>query len=703
MAFRLAIESIVTEKAYEQSFVDSLCYIPEDDQQEEYGTLFLHIHVEDSLPVARTLRRVIFDTCIELFYKDLSLPQPDQFEKALKKVNELLQDLTASEGADWKEKTHVSIGALYDDSFVASSFGQSRIYVVRDTDCLPVTQHTEDEVFFEDIASGQLVEHDQVIISGKPLADPLQHALPGWGLRDIHAVVDRLESELKFYDQTILAFGCLPVADSLEESEVTNSTSPSSITSSDQILGKLTSFWNQAVKKGKVLVKNGVQSGNIIEKEEIVQAESLPSKLVSVEDSEFDDIEQAISGVSMYKNKESKWENTWKLLVQNIQFMFDGIFNKKRLSRRSRHTIASFVRGRNVLLLIVIAIVAMVAISMHTKMKENTRQSELREKLYVINEQVKDIKTKNALDEKDKARELIELVTVQLASFDQAEVEVIEKQEELAGLLDTINEVNRITPSLYGDLKAKYPQVKAHTVVNLEDILYVVSEKAVFEILLEEVVLKPIPDLLEDEIAVKAEVFAEERSLLILTSKNRMFEYKEDEFTLIEIANGEAWPQVRSLEAFGRRIYVIEENTGRLLRYTRRSGSFSAPEPYAPIDPPFAVENVIDIAIDGDIYFLTNDGNIFRTRSQEVLDFGYTEFPEQLDLSGAIEIQKSAVLRQLYLLDPSASRILVTGYKGFYAKQFILENIGEIVDMYVDEESRVLFVLTAEQLYEIVL
>ena len=737
---RIAIDSIITEKSLSTDFVDATYYEPENVDEELFAKFFINIEVQGNPSISRSIRRLIYDTCVSEMYKDLSVDPAKSFEKVLKNVNDALYQLQEKEG-EFLSKVSITLAALAETSFHVSVCGKAEVLLLQENTVLSLSDGLVEEVdpehIFQNIASGDLKMGDIILVASSPLPELIKKALPTWYNRnDISPLFMRLDSELKHYQFCILGFLLrpdIPDAVLVDDEE--------SIPQSSSLLKLKHSFKRvlSTLKHIFVPPEGGVSDAHVrnvevgernqeeimerqderISQEEGIEHREEKFETTHASDSleynrpvalsehrDANDIRSALENISSYPRleKKNKWANTIFLLKRNIVELF-----KKKKGVGGTYTTAKTVmktkyfQGNRIMIFLIVVIMALVAFSIYKKNQENRFVDEIRGKILVVDDLVNKSKTQNALGEKDAARKLLEAVYASLDELKESKYlknEISEKEKEIQAFEDQIDEVTRIQPTELANLSSKPTNEIAHTIFVLDTAVYAVSDKVLFKTLLSEVTVEPFEFLLsEGEVAVKAVPVPDEKSILIITNKNKVIEYVNEEFKEVVLLDGGNWPQFSAVEIYGRRMYVLDKTTGKVLRYSKQNNGFSLPTEYNPSLPGVDMAQAKDLSIDGDIYYLFDDGKVKRTRSQVAEDFEYSEFPRELDLSQASGIQKSALLKQLFIFDPVNKRIVVTGFRGLYAKQYVFDTLPEVKDVWLNENEKTIYVLAGDKIY----
>lgn len=191
-------------------------------------------------------------------------------------------------------------------------------------------------------------------------------------------------------------------------------------------------------------------------------------------------------------------------------------------------------------------------------------------------------------------------------------------------------------------------------------------------------------------------------SLLILDRQNNVFRFDQrvEGVTRLIFGDQAEWGSIGQIETYGGRVYVADEATGQLYRYS--AGLYNVPgEPWFAPETLTSLAGLRDMEIDGDIWFLYESGMVLRYRDRQQVPFslessiGFTENPS--DFYVAREGQAL-----LYVVDPNQARILVYNKQGEYQHQLVApegDPLRGVSALDVDEIAGRMFILTPSGLY----
>ena len=158
--------------------------------------------------------------------------------------------------------------------------------------------------------------------------------------------------------------------------------------------------------------------------------------------------------------------------------------------------------------------------------------------------------------------------------------------------------------------------------------------------------------------------------------------------------------KIQALDVFGQgdsaRIYLLDSLKSEIQRANLAESGVSAVAPW--LDEEASFSDSIDFSVDGNIYILFADRleKYFRGSKQ---DFALAQVLPAL--RSAVKVYASAEAEFIYILDPSNERILVFDKDGNLANQIISERFRELTDIYPDERTNILYILSGAELLQV--
>lgn len=152
------------------------------------------------------------------------------------------------------------------------------------------------------------------------------------------------------------------------------------------------------------------------------------------------------------------------------------------------------------------------------------------------------------------------------------------------------------------------------------------------------------------------------------------------------------------LERFGTNLYVLDRGKQQLWRINQESENAS-PSGWVRSAPGVNFAAATSLAIDGDVWLGTNQGNIYRLRRGERIDFGVEGLLEPFTstlLLAAIEDGD-----KLVVVEPSQNRVVVLNKDGVYQQQVTSEQIGGVTDVFISQDEQFAYLIAGSVVYRV--
>lgn len=161
----------------------------------------------------------------------------------------------------------------------------------------------------------------------------------------------------------------------------------------------------------------------------------------------------------------------------------------------------------------------------------------------------------------------------------------------------------------------------------------------------------------------------------------------------------DVWQNPSRLSVFGGGLFVFDKSNSEIYKYSAvESGGYGSRRRWlAPgLFPDFS--DVVDMAIDGDIWLLHQDGRLGRFRRGAPAGFKLSGLPDEFVSPQSVSVPTDG--SRVWILDNSSRVVAFNKESGDYAGQWQFENIAA-TDFAVSEQSGKIFLLSAENIYVI--
>ncbi len=164
----------------------------------------------------------------------------------------------------------------------------------------------------------------------------------------------------------------------------------------------------------------------------------------------------------------------------------------------------------------------------------------------------------------------------------------------------------------------------------------------------------------------------------------------------------ETWQYPVAASGYLGNFYILDPGLRQVLRYrSSGAGYASPPDPYLAESTP-DMASAIDMAIDGFVYLLFEDGRLEKYLSGKPVPLTLDLTDRPLRQPSAIYTAPDAEVRFLYVADPPNGRVLRCDKEGRLIQQFVLEGndaLQQVRDIFVDEVGSWLYFLADNQLF----
>ena len=206
------------------------------------------------------------------------------------------------------------------------------------------------------------------------------------------------------------------------------------------------------------------------------------------------------------------------------------------------------------------------------------------------------------------------------------------------------------------------------------------------------------------ESVVEAHYFADRENVVMVTDGGNVIEYTDGNAQFADTVDVQ-WQNGVDVKTYSSRIYVLDPESNQIWKYQRGTSGYGSASAYVS-DDTVDLSEALSFSIDGYIWILNEDGSITQLLSGENVPYALRQAPLAA-VDGATKLYTELDINQLYLLDPTQSRVLIynksTSNEDLtYSSQYVLDGLkGTLQDLYFDKERDVIVMVTDFALYEL--
>ena len=162
----------------------------------------------------------------------------------------------------------------------------------------------------------------------------------------------------------------------------------------------------------------------------------------------------------------------------------------------------------------------------------------------------------------------------------------------------------------------------------------------------------------------------------------------------------------KTIDSYASRLYVLDTGAGQIWRYEPRDDTYpNQPTRYFVTSPPKPLAQAVDMAIDGNIYVLYEDGEILQfLQGERQTGFVIRGVPDGGLEAVALAVDPEGNSGAVYVADVGKQRVVVLGPDGSFRAQLRTEEAFDALEaLAVDEAAGRLYVISGGSLYSAVL
>ena len=194
-------------------------------------------------------------------------------------------------------------------------------------------------------------------------------------------------------------------------------------------------------------------------------------------------------------------------------------------------------------------------------------------------------------------------------------------------------------------------------------------------------------------------------ALLVLTQDDRLLQQNLSwGLSWVPFDTEAVTDDVRALRPYDGRIYALSPVQDQIWRFLYDGDGFDAAEEYFSVPVPDLIA-AMDMAIDGAIYVLLEDGRIFKFVGGRPEPYPVTGVPKPLSRPVSIVSEGDMSSGALYVADADTQSIIALTKGGEFLHQIRAEGdaFAGLEALAIEEDSRILFVLANGRLYALAL
>lgn len=647
-------------------FATNFFYSWADATPSHGGELYINYSISGSEIDGEEFAQELFEVVRHHFFKNFEIDAHERFEETLNEVNKLALEWREKKQTKFFADLSIVIGIIQDDTLYITQCGNAEAYLIRKRLVSTISEGLSDndkdrENLFMNVANGKLEDYDTVVFS----TTRLLRYLP--------------KNEMaKLFTRDASLASCFAELREAIEMEIDHQVNVLAL----NIIGRPSErIGEEATPRAGLGVEN---------EKRIIGSKNLVGLLKSLKMPQFG---------------KPKGKDALEKSVENMHVDTRPQHHSKFIDFKNLTDFSNF--GKDKILVLLIAIIAILLISLfvvRANAINRQRLAEFEEILTGVQQDLDEAATRGTFD-KEKAANLINRaeqnvhIVLESGEFRSKALTLLEGVKEARDRLDNI--VRVVDPLVLADLSQFKSTVNALGVVAFGDDLYAYEYDTVHKVMLDKV-QEPMP-IDSAEQVIDGVYFGDRDVLVFLTKSHKIIEFADNFVKFVDTRDA-AWKSATNVEAYGSRVYMLDPAENSIWRYSRGNDNYTGAELYSTEGD---ITNAVDFAIDGSVYVLKSDGEIVKYYAGEIEEDFYVVREPQVPLEKPTKMFTEFEFNQVYILEPSQFRVLsynkdIKTGNLVYSHQYHFDNgIGVMKDMYVDKDTKKLYLLTESKIYQV--
>ncbi len=355
---------------------------------------------------------------------------------------------------------------------------------------------------------------------------------------------------------------------------------------------------------------------------------------------------------------------------------------------------------------IIILVIAFVSTTLLNK-KTNTKKIENQQYLdaiVMIEQKLNKAESSMLYSNEDKTKTLVIEITKLINSVSNDQNRDTEKLADFNKKLELItNQLKKVIDINSSQILLEYKDVNSSanidtiTFLSKTNIIYAAdsNQNSIYTYNTENKISATILEIDNKLTNLKRSTILNNDNIYYLNNKNIVeFKTNDETINILPIDLSSDSKAYSSMASYGNRIYIINKELSQIQRYTYNTNGFISPLPW--LNKTIELKDAIDLAIDGYVYLLKNNGEILKFLKGNKRDLILDDIDPKLEQP--INIQVSQDLDFMYVLEPKNKRIVVFTKDGKFINQYSNNNLTP-ESFQIDEENKILYFLANNKLY----
>ncbi len=226
--------------------------------------------------------------------------------------------------------------------------------------------------------------------------------------------------------------------------------------------------------------------------------------------------------------------------------------------------------------------------------------------------------------------------------------------------------------------------------------LYFASGKAVYKVDPENKTSTKVADIAEQ---IHHIIDFDKNHLLLYSNHNKIFLFDITNNTnrRLSFSLPKEDSQISGLDSYAKKLYLAVNNEDQVYKYTYNTDGFSNPTQW--LVEEVELENAKNLNVDGNIWIAKNDGQVVKLFKGKSENFKITGAHQPI--SNNTELYTNESLSNLYMLISQNNRIIISNKQGSVGKNILIPSLDPLMSISPSSDEKTLYLLTQKDIYAI--
>ncbi|MCX6786068.1 MAG: hypothetical protein NTZ18_04460 [Candidatus Komeilibacteria bacterium] len=703
--------------------------------------LILLIEIDSNLPADQQFIQYFLELAYGI-YEHSALHQTEKIlENILAGLNEQLLTFNRNKGYDWLNKMHCLVGLASGQTVHFASFGKINCFLIRPALIKNISTTTYPEnkkILFDSSLSGQLKPGDRFFattegllnyLSLEKIKKTLSTLPPLSAIAHLTNILEAAPATASFFSIIVQSLAGTNATSDEETTPLKGKLAipTGSKNSLDQLL-KTQAETERILTPPSFLeiIKAKVKSlkfktGPAVKKEEQNKTETMLPRRTYAAKTAAAPAKKISRLLPNFSPRQKKILLTIKKIfgfifkiLKNLWLILADQTTRQNLVKKISHWLVNSIAGfnrlsktkKNVIVgLIVIILLFSQSLIWQGQMVKNAKEAQIYQN--TLN-QINEIKTSidASLIYKDtlKAKQLLDQANTLLNQLPRSSKDQLKKYQEISGEIKAVfTKVWKIKeipePLVLIDLKQTNPNTEMASLNIKDNLLYAVSSAGQF--LTVNLTTDKSSDLSHNDLNIAKTGFSAKTGQLIgVTPDNKFYNLTQSGPQAIPTALPAELKQINGLTFYLDKMYLLDQQANQIFRLSYSGQDLNSPRAWLKESLP--VDQTTDLAVDGFVYALQNDGSVLKIAGGRPQDFPRLIIEPQFNNPTKIFTEETG--DNLYILDPANKRLVaVNKQTGEIISQYQSEKFDNLKDVVVREKDKKAYLLNGSQILVIAL